>query len=447
MNTIIQNVTILNEGKLFEGAVWIENNIIKKVYEGSAANYPESATVIDGNKMLLMPGVIDDQVHFREPGLTYKADIYTESRAAAAGGVTSFMDMPNTNPPVLNSDILEQKFAIAEKQALINYSFYMGASNENIAEIKNVDPKTICGVKVFMGSSTGNMLVDNENSLSAIFAESPVIVAVHCEDENIIKYNTEYCKQMYGENIAADYHPIIRTTEACYKSSSHAVELAAKYGTRLHVLHLSTAKETTLFESTKEKEYIPKITAEVCVHHLWFCDNDYDTLGNKIKCNPAIKLQNDRDALRNAVKNGKIAVVATDHAPHTLAEKQLKYLAAPSGIPLIQHSLVAMLEMYHKGIFSLNDIVERMCHYPAKLFNINKRGFIREGYYADLVLINLNDKNIVSNNDILYKCKWSPFEGYCFSSKIEKTWVNGAIVFDKGSIIEANSAKRLEFDR
>jgi dihydroorotase len=329
---------------------------------------------------------------------------------------------------------------------LINYSFYLGASNDNISEINKIDPKKVCGVKVFMGSSTGNMLVDSEDALAAIFAESPVIVAVHCEDENMIKHNSALYRQKFGDDISPSLHPAIRSAEACYKSSAKAVELAAKHDTKLHVLHLSTAKETELFETCTDS-YMPRITAEACVHHLWFCDADYEQSGNKIKCNPAIKSANDRDALREAVRCGKIAVVATDHAPHTVDEKQKQYFAAPSGLPLVQHSLSAMLEMHLQGVFSLFDIVNRMCHAPARLFNIRRRGYIREGYYADLTLVDFNAGYSPDGRNILYKCGWSPFEGVNFSTKIEKTWVNGSLVFDRGKIIEANCAERLEFER
>jgi dihydroorotase len=447
MNTLIKNANILNERKLFEGNVWIENDIIKKIFtvDDDVSDIPDAYTIDAGNK-LLIPGIIDDQVHFRDPGLTYKGDIFSESRAAAAGGVTSFMDMPNTSPPALTLELLEEKYSIASRNSLINYSFYLGASNNNIAEITKINPATVCGVKVFMGSSTGNMLVDNENTLAAIFSESPVIVAVHCEDENTVQHNSALYRQKYGEDIPASCHPAIRNAEACYKSSAKAVELAVKYNTKLHVLHLSTAKELELFENSSEN-HIPKITAESCVHHLWFCDSDYERLGNRIKCNPAIKSANDRDALREAVKNGKITVVATDHAPHTVDEKHRKYFEAPSGLPLIQHSLSAMMEMHLQGIFSLFDIVDRMCHRPAQLFNIRRRGYIREGYYADLALVDMHAGYSPCGNNILYKCGWSPFEGVGFSTKVEKTWVNGSIVFDSGNIKETNCAKRLEFER
>ncbi|MDR2384021.1 MAG: dihydroorotase [Prevotellaceae bacterium] len=448
MNTIIKDANILNEGKLFEGSVWIENDVIREIFTGNQLfkPIPADTTLINARGKLLMPGIIDDQVHFRDPGLTHKGDIFSESRAAAAGGVTSFMDMPNTSPPALSVELLEEKYNTASRNSLINYSFYLGASNSNVAEINRVDPKTVCGVKVFMGSSTGNMLVDDEDALSAIFAESPVIVAVHCEDEDTIKQNSTLYRKKFGDDIPTVCHPAIRSAEACYKSSAKAVELATKYNTKLHVLHLSTARELDLFENVT-KDYLPKITAEACVHHLWFCDSAYKNLGNRIKCNPAIKSADDRNALREAVRNGKIAVVATDHAPHTLAEKQKKYFGAPSGLPLVQHSLSAMLEMHRQGVFSLFDIVERMCHAPARLFDIRKRGYIREGYYADLTLVNMNAVYTPNRHNILYKCGWSPFEGVVFLTGVEKTWVNGSIVFDSGEIVEANCAKRLEFER
>jgi dihydroorotase len=449
MNTIIKNANILNEGKIFEGSVRIENGLIKKVFgsDSDVDDVPEEGfLIVDARDKLLMPGVIDDQVHFRDPGLTYKGDIFSESRAAAAGGVTSFMDMPNTSPPTLNVDRLNEKYSMASSNSLINYSFYIGASNSNIDDIRKIDPKSVCGVKVFMGSSTGNMLVDNEDALAAIFAESPVIVSVHCEDEDTVQRNMALYRQQQGEDIPASYHPLIRSAEACYRSSAKAVELAVKYNTRLHVLHLSTAKESGLFESSSSN-CIHRITAEACVHHLWFSDADYQYLGNKIKCNPAIKSANDREALREAVRNGKIAVVATDHAPHTVDEKQKTYFGAPSGLPLVQHSLSAMLEMYRHGVFSLFDIVEKMCHAPARLFNIHRRGYIREGYYADLTLVDLNAGYSPCGDNVLYRCGWSPFEGVRFSTKVETTWVNGSIVFDKGQIVEHRCAQQLEFDR
>jgi dihydroorotase len=448
MHTIIKNANILNERNIFKRNVWIENDIIRKIFtvDSDIKDIPADAVIIDAQNKLLMPGVIDDQVHFRDPGLTHKGDIFSESRAAAAGGVTSFMDMPNTSPPALSVELLEEKYSTASRNSLINYSFYLGASNDNIAEINKINPETVCGVKVFMGSSTGNMLVDSEDALSAIFSESPVIVAVHCEDENTVRQNSALYRQKFGDDIPIDCHPAIRSAEACYKSSAKAVELAVKYNTKLHVLHLSTARELDLFDKSAD-DYLPRITAEACVHHLWFSDEDYRELGNRIKCNPAIKSAADREALREAVRNGKITVVATDHAPHTVDEKQKQYFGAPSGLPLVQHSLSAMLEMTRQGVFSLFDVVNRMCHAPARLFDIRRRGYIREGYYADLVLVDTRNQYSPCRDNILYKCGWSPFEGVNFSTIIEKTWVNGALVFDSGKIIEANSAKRLEFER
>jgi dihydroorotase len=446
--TIIKNGNILNEGRIFKGSVRIENDVIGKISIGDDGldSVPRDAYVIDAQNKLLMPGVIDDQVHFRDPGLTHKGDIFSESRAAAAGGVTSFMDMPNTSPPTLSVVLMEEKYSMASRDSLINYSFYLGASNSNISEINKINPETVCGVKVFMGSSTGDMLVDSEDALAAIFSESPVIVAVHCEDEYTVRQNSALYRQKFGEDVPTACHPAIRSAEACYKSSAKAVELAMKYNTKLHVLHLSTAKELELFDRTTD-DYLPRITAEACVHHLWFSDSDYRDLGNRIKCNPAIKSVADRDALREGVRNGKITVVATDHAPHTIAEKRERYFGAPSGLPLVQHSLSVMLELSRQGVFSLFDVVNRMCHAPARLFGISKRGYIREGYYADLVLVDLHNEYSPCGDNIRYKCGWSPFEGARFSTKVEKTWVNGSIVFDNGTIIEAGSAKRLNFDR
>ncbi|MDR2465949.1 MAG: dihydroorotase [Prevotellaceae bacterium] len=447
MNTIIINADILNEGKIFRGHLEIENEIIKNVLPGELAEPRPDAAIVDAQGLLLMPGIIDDQVHFREPGLTAKADIFSESRAAAAGGVTSFMDMPNTSPPADSLQLLEQKFEIAAQRSAVNYSFYLGASNDNIAEIRQIDPARICGLKLFMGSSTGNMLVDNPRALSAVFAESPVIVAAHCEDENIIRTNLKLFRYTIGDDADASIHPRVRDAEACFLSTRRALELAARYSARLHVLHLSTGAETRLFDPVSPDRPLPKVTAEACVHHLWFCDRDYKRLGNKIKCNPAIKSATDRDALRNAVREGKVAVVATDHAPHLRAEKQLGYFDAPSGLPLVQHSLSAMFELYRRGVFSLFDIVERMCHSPARLFGIRKRGFIRKDYYADLTLLDYNSPFSPAADNILHKCRWSPFEGVQFSARPAKTWVNGTLVYDNGEIRETKAAKRLEFDR
>jgi dihydroorotase len=384
MNTIlIKNATLVNEGRRYTADVLIRNQRIEQV--GIGLSHP-SARVIDAAGLLLLPGAIDDQVHFREPGLTHKGDIYTESRAAVAGGITSFMEMPNTVPNTFTQELLEDKYQIASRRSLANYSFFMGASNTNLEEVLRTNAAEVCGIKVFMGSSTGNMLVDDPNTLENLFARSPMLIATHCEDEQTIKDNLEKFKAEYGEHILAFMHPQIRSAEACYLSSSLAVSLAKKHGTRLHILHISTAKETGLFEKNiplKDK----KITAEACVHHLWFTDEDYARLGNRIKWNPAVKSAEDREGIRQALKEGRIDVVATDHAPHTIEEKAMPYLQAPSGGPLVQHALVAMLEMVQQGVFTLEEVVEKMAHNPAILFRIRERGFIREGYYADLVLV------------------------------------------------------------
>ena len=448
MNTIIKNVTILNEGQQFDGGVLIEGSIIRKVMrledlDGGILPTAE-LKVIDGKGMLLMPGVIDDQVHFREPGLTHKGDVRSESRAAAAGGVTSFMEMPNTRPPAVTVDALEEKYEIASRQSLVNYSFYFGASNDNIAELRRLDRRAVCGVKVFMGSSTGNMLVDDDWALSAIFAESPCIVATHCEDETVVRTNLERYRGRYGDDIPVHHHPDIRSADACYRSSARAVELAERYGTRLHVLHISTERELSLFGEFRVDD-IPRITAEVCVHHLWFCDDDYEALGSRIKCNPAIKSAGDRAALRRAVVSGRLAVVATDHAPHTIDEKRRIYIDSPSGLPLVQHSLPAMFEMHREGLFSLATLVERMCHAPARLFGVEGRGFIREGFYADLTLVNPAATWSPEAGNVLYKCGWSPFEGCQFGSRVESTWVNGKLVYNDGEIIEQEAGMRLKF--
>ncbi|MDR2423667.1 MAG: dihydroorotase [Prevotellaceae bacterium] len=445
MNIVIKNADILNEGQIVRGNVRIENDTIAEIFTDNRSEMPDTQ-YFDAHGKLLLPGIIDDQVHFRQPGLTHKGDIFSESRAAAAGGITSFMDMPNTLPPTLDSERLDEKFELARQNSLVNYSFYLGASNDNIAHIRRIDPKTVCGVKVFMGSSTGNMLVDDERALSAIFAESPVIVATHCEDENIIREKNLLYRQKYGDSISPACHPQIRTDEACRRSSAKAIELAIRYNTRLHVLHLTTAGETEFFDRISPA-YLPRVTAEVCVHHLWFCSDDYAALGNKIKCNPAIKTAADREALQQAVRNGKIAAIATDHAPHTLDEKLRNYCDAPSGLPLVQHSLPMMLELCRQGVFSLFDLVEMMCHRPAKLFNIKKRGFIRTGYFADLTLVDSNSPNTVTANSLMSKCRWSPLEGQGFSAKVVATWVNGATVWHDGRIIETKTARQLEFER
>lgn len=445
MKTIIHNAEIINEGKQFLGYVIIDNDIISKVGEGTPlqANIDECNDIIDAQGMLLLPGAIDDQVHFREPGLTHKADIASESQAAVAGGVTSFMDMPNTKPATTTVELLEQKYDIAAQVSCANYSFYAGATNDNMAELRQVDFSRVCGVKVFMGSSTGNMLVDNKDTLRSIFSEIPSIVAIHSEDEAIINRNKAYYSERFGNDLPVYFHPLIRSAEACYVSTARAVELANECGTRLHVLHISSAREMELLDNKPLSE--KKITAEVCVHHLWFTDNDYAQKGNRIKCNPAVKTHADREALRNALKNGLIDVVATDHAPHLLSEKQGGCLTAASGMPLVQYSLVAMLEMARKGIFTYEIVIDKMCHAPATLYRINKRGFIREGYYADLVLVNQNDSYTVEAKDIKSKCAWSPFEGERLHHKVQTTFVNGNKVYDNGIINTDIRGERLSF--
>ncbi len=445
MKRLIKNATVVNEGKAFKADVLIENDIISKIITGDSeiSNVDE---IIDASNLFLLPGAIDDQVHFREPGLTHKAEIYTEAKAAVAGGITSFMEMPNTVPNTLTQELLQDKYDRASEVSLANYSFFMGASNENLKEILKTDPKKVCGVKVFMGSSTGNMLVDDKTTLEGIFKECEMLIATHCEDETMIKQKILAYKAKYGDDIPIQYHPIIRSANACYKSSSMAAELASKYGTRLHILHISTEKELSLF-SNKIPLSEKKVTAEACIHHLWFTDADYEAKQSLIKWNPAVKTKLDRDAIIAAVNNNTIDVIATDHAPHTLEEKQSEYTKAPSGGPLVQHALVAMLEYYHQGIFKLEKIVEKMCHHPAILFQIEKRGFIKEGYKADIVLVDLNNPWKVSTDNILYKCKWSPFEGTTFKSKVIKTFVNGNLVYDNGNFNEGTKGERLSFNR
>lgn len=447
MKTIlINNATIVNEGRVFKGSLIIENENIAAIGDISERNLPDNVTTIDASGLFLLPGVIDDQVHFRDPGLTHKGDMFTESRAALAGGVTSFMDMPNTNPQAITLEALEDKYKIASEKSLINYSFKIGATNDNIDEVLKADPTKVCGIKIFMGSSTGNMLVDNEKSLRELFRRAHMIISSHCEDEQTVRKNSELYRKKYGEDIPVQFHPLIRSREACFISSSYAISLAKEYNTKLHIFHLSTADEMKLFAGDiplSEK----RITAEACVHHLWFDDTYYDKLGNLIKWNPAIKTRFDRDALRDAVNNNRIDIIATDHAPHTIEEKSNSYFKAPSGGPLVQHSLAIMLELWHKKIFSIEKIVEKMSHNPAILFNIQKRGFIREGYKADLVLVNPDNPWTVSKDNILYKCGWSPFEGETFKSKVIKTIINGTIVYDNGLINEDYRGQRLLFDR
>lgn len=443
MKTLIKNATVVNEFKKFETDILIENEIIKKIDNDISAT---DCTVIEAGGKYLLPGAIDDQVHFREPGLTHKATIATESKAAIAGGITSFIEMPNTNPQTTTIDNLEAKFAIAARTSSANYSFMFGGTNDNLEEILRVDPKSCAGLKLFLGSSTGNMLVDNEKVLENIFSKTSLLISAHCEDETTIKNNLGKYKATYGDDIPVKYHPLIRSEEACYLSSSRAVALAEKTGARLHVFHLSTARETALFRNDiplRDK----KITAEVCIHHLWFCDDDYESKGTFIKWNPAVKTPTDRKGLWQALLDDRIDVIATDHAPHTLQEKQNNYTNAPSGGPLVQHAMVAMLEAYHQGKISLEKMVEKMSHNPAILFDIKGRGFIREGYFADLVLADLNRPQTVERNHLLYQCGWSPFEGTTFQSAITHTFVNGNLAYNNGEFSSYRNVKRLEFDR
>lgn len=450
MSYLLKNASIVNEGSIFTGDIRIENEIIKTISTEPIEALPNEK-VIDLTGKHVIPGLIDDQVHFREPGLTHKAEIYTESRAAVAGGITSFMEMPNTVPNVLTQELLQDKYDIAAKRSLANYSFYMGASNDNMEEVLKTDPKTVCGVKIFMGSSTGNMLVDNETTLRTIFSQCEMLIATHCEDEATIRANSSAYKEKYGNDVAFRMHPEIRNEKACYLSSSFAVGLAKEYNTRLHILHISTAKELELFDNSipmKDK----RITAEACVHHLWFDQSQYDEKGALIKWNPAVKSASDRDAIFQAVLDNKIDVIATDHAPHTLKEKSLDYWRAPSGGPLVQHALVSMLEHYKNGKITLERIVEKMCHAPADMFAVEQRGYLREGYKADIAVVDLNDAWTVEKENILYKCGWSPFEGEEFSSQVKMTFVNGNLVYDlnglpKDSFQEIANGQRLTFDR
>jgi len=443
--TLIKNARIVNEGSIFNGDILIEGDFIKEISE-TITVIDNDTQVIDAKGNFVLPGVIDDQVHFREPGLTHKATIETESRAAIAGGITSFIEMPNTNPQTTTIEKLNEKFAVAAKTSYANYSFMFGGTNDNLEEILKVDETQVAALKLFLGSSTGNMLVDNPEVLERIFSSTNLLIAVHCEDEGTIRKNLQEHIDIYGEDIPIKYHPIIRSEEACYLSSSKAIELAKKTGARLHVFHLSTAKETALFTNKiplKDK----KITAEVCVHHLWFSDKDYDRKGTHIKWNPAVKTQSDKDGLWEALLDDRIDVIATDHAPHTLEEKSNVYTKAPSGGPLVQHALVAFLETYLQGKISLPKLVEKMCHNPAILFQIEKRGYIKEGYYADLVIVDTNNPWTVEKANVLYKCGWSPFEGTTFTSKIMQTFVNGYLVYDQGIIKPIKAAKQLTFNR
>jgi dihydroorotase len=440
---LIKNATIVNEGASFLSDILIENGIIKKI---STSIDVDSIPVIDAEGKYLIPGLIDDQVHFREPGLTHKATIDTESRAAVAGGVTTFIEMPNTVPQATTQKLLQDKFDIAEKTSFVNYSFMFGGTNDNLEELLQTDPKTVAGIKLFLGSSTGNMLVDNLDVLEKIFSSTQLIISVHCEDEATIKKNTAHYKALYGENIPIELHPVIRSEEACYLSSSKAIALAKKTGARLHVFHLSTAKETALFRNDIPLEE-KQITAEVCVHHLWFSDEDYKEKGTHIKWNPAVKTAKDRQGLWDALLDDRIDIIASDHAPHTLEEKSNSYLNAPSGGPLVQHTLLALLEKVKEQIFTIEKLVEKACHNPAKIFQIEKRGFIREGYFADLVLVDMKAAQTVSKENILYKCGWSPFEGITFSSSVTHTFVNGVLIYNQGVFNTSTKGKRITFNR
>lgn len=443
---LIHRATIINEGRSFTGSVLIEDDKIKSVYEGNVPDeIMNKASIVDASGLWLLPGVIDDQVHFRDPGLTHKGDISTESRSAIAGGVTSFMDMPNTKPQTTTLDELHRKFELGAEKSYANYSFYMGATNDNLSELRKLDRKSVCGVKLFMGSSTGNMLVDDKKALQAIFAEVDMLIATHCEKEEIIRKNLEYYKSEFKneDDIPIQYHPLIRSSEACYVSSSEAADLANRYGTRLHILHLSTAKEVIIFDVKPLSE--KKITGEVCVHHLWFSDEDYAHYGSRIKWNPAIKTNADKEGLMQGLLGGKLDVIATDHAPHLWEEKQGGCLKAASGGPLVQHSLQIMLELSSQGELSKEQVVEKMCHAPATLFRIHKRGFIREGYFADLVLVDPDKPYTVTKDNVLYKCNWSPFEGKTFAHTIRQTYLNGKLAFDGGVVNEVRG-EALQFD-
>ena len=441
---LIQNAKIVNENQVFTGDVLVKDELIAKIAESITPSGDE--IIIDAKGKYLIPGMIDDQVHFREPGLTHKANIATESKAAVAGGITSFIEMPNTSPQATTQELLEDKFEIASKTSYANYSFMFGGTNDNLEELLKTNPRNVAGIKLFLGSSTGNMLVDNEEVLEKIFSSTDMVISVHCEDEGTIRKNTAEFKEKYGDDIPVKFHPIIRSEEACYLSSSKAIELAKKTGARLHVFHLSTAKETELFRNDtplKDK----KITAEVCIHHLWFTDADYDRKGTHIKWNPAVKTQQDKDGLWKALLDDRIDVIATAHAPHTLEEKSNVYTKAPSGGPLVQHAVVALFEKVKEGVISIEKVVEKMCHNPAILFQIEKRGYIKEGYYADIVLVDPNDPWEVSRDNVLYKCGWSPFEGVTLSSKITHTFVNGNLMYDNGVFNEEIKGQRLLFER
>jgi dihydroorotase len=442
---LIRNAKIVNEGVVFEGDILIENEWITEIAEKISPK-TSRCVIIDAEGSYVIPGAIDDQVHFREPGLTHKGTIESESKAAIAGGITSFIEQPNTVPNAVTQELLEQKYQIAAESSHANYSFMMGGTNDNLEEILKTNPRNVAGIKLFLGSSTGNMLVDNPEVLEKIFSSTKMLIAVHCEDEATIKANTEKYKEEFGEAIPVNRHHLIRSAEACYISSSKAIALAKKTGARLHVFHLSTAKEMSLFTNKIPLEQ-KQITAEVCIHHLWFTAADYETKGSLIKWNPAVKTQEDKDALWKALLDNRIDVIATDHAPHTLEEKSNPYTTCPSGGPLVQHALVALFEAHHQGKISVEKIVEKFCHNPAKIFKIEKRGFIKEGFYADLAIVNAYLPWNVKKENILYKCGWSPFEGYNFKSRITHTFVNGQLVYHNGKVKEAKVGQRLLFER
>ncbi len=443
-NYIIKNTRLVNEGKIQEVDILIEKGRITKV--AGAIDNSLGATEVIGEGLVTMPGVIDDQVHFREPGLTHKAEIYTEAKAAVAGGITSYMEMPNVVPQTLTQELLTAKYDVASRKSLANYSFYMGVSNENIEEVLKTDGQNVCGVKIFMGSSTGNMLVDDEEVLNKIFANVPLLIATHCEDEGTVRANTEKAKAIYGEDIPFSQHPIIRSEKACYLSSSRAISLARKHDARLHILHISTGKETHQFSNDLPLEQ-KRITSEACIHHLWFTDADYDRKGALIKWNPAVKTPGDREEIWKALLDDRIDVVATDHAPHTIEEKSNKYLTAPSGGPLVQHALPAMLQKHSEGMISLERLVHKMCHAPAICFQMKDRGYVREGYFADLVMVDLNRPWTVAKDNILCKCGWSPFEGHQFGASVVKTFVSGHLAYDDGRFDESAMGQRLTFQR
>ncbi|MFM2213864.1 MAG: Allantoinase [Bacteroidota bacterium] len=446
MNTfLIKNAKIVNEGVIFEGDVLIENEFIVEIAQNISPKHT-NYKIVDAEGRYLLPGVIDDQVHFREPGLTHKGTIASESRAAVAGGITSFIEQPNTLPNAVTQEILEEKYKVAANTSYANYSFMMGGTNDNLEEILKTNPKNVAGLKLFLGSSTGDMLVDSTDSLEKIFSSTKLLIAVHSEDETTVKENLERYKLQFGDDIPVKFHPEIRSVEACYKSTVRVIELAKKTGARLHVFHLSTAKELDLFTNKIPLEE-KQITAEVCIHHLWFSDEDYATKGNLIKWNPAVKSADDREALWEALLDDRIDVIATDHAPHTLEEKKQVYTKAPSGGPLVQHALVAMFEAYHQGKISVEKIVEKMCHNPSKIFQIEKRGFIKPGYYADLVIVDAGMPWSVNKDNIFYKCGWSPFEGYTFKSRVTHTFVNGDLVYQNFKVKEIPVGKRLLFNR